>query len=73
VAHCGVTQLPPSVAFKSAWLVRTAAEAADAEMPGPEEYATKVLDIDELDALVLVSMVLDKVPDAMESDAGLQV
>jgi len=53
--------------------VRTAAEAADAEMPGPEEYATKVLDIDELDALVLVSMVLDKVPDAMESDAGLQV
>jgi hypothetical protein len=37
-----------------------------------------VLDIDELDALVLVSMVLvsmmlDKVLDAMESDAGLQV
>jgi hypothetical protein len=53
--------------------VRTAAEAIDAEMLGPEEYATKVLDIDELDALVLVSMVLDKVPDAMESDAGLQV
>jgi len=26
--------------------------------------------LDELDALVLVSMVLDKVPDAMESDAG---
>jgi hypothetical protein len=40
--------------------VRTAAEAADAEMPGPKEYETKVL----------VSMVLDKVPDAMESDAG---
>jgi hypothetical protein len=53
--------------------VRTAAEATDAEMLGPEEYATKVLDIDELDALVLVSMVLDKVPDAMESDVGLQV
>jgi hypothetical protein len=47
--------------------VRTAAEAADAEMPGPKEYETKVLDID---ALVFVSMVLDKVLDAMESDAG---
>jgi hypothetical protein len=45
--------------------VQIVAEATDAE--------TKVLDIDELDALVLVSMVLDKVPDAMESDAGLQV
>jgi hypothetical protein len=42
-------------------------------MPGPKEHETKVLDIDELDALVLVSMVLDKVPDAMKSDARLQV
>ena len=50
--------------------MRTVVEAAYAEMPGPEEYETKVLDIDELDALVLVSMVLDMVPDAMESDAG---
>jgi hypothetical protein len=32
-----------------------------------------VLDIDELDALVLVSMVLDKVPNAMEFDARPQV
>lgn len=47
--------------------MRTAAEAADAEMPGSKGHETKVLD--ELDALVLISMVLDKVPDAMESDA----
>jgi hypothetical protein len=40
-------------------------------MLGPKEHETKVLD--EFDALVRVSMVLDKVPDAMESDAGLQV
>jgi len=53
--------------------VQTVAEATDAEMPGPKEHETKVLDIDELDALVLVSMVLDKVPDAMESDARPQV
>jgi hypothetical protein len=32
-----------------------------------------VLDIVELDTLVLVSMVLDKVPDAMESNARPQV
>jgi hypothetical protein len=30
-------------------------------------------DFDELDALVPVSMVLDKRPDAMESDVGPQV
>jgi len=42
-------------------------------MPRPKEYETKVLDIDELNALVLVSMVLDNVPDAMESDAGPQI
>jgi hypothetical protein len=36
--------------------VQTAAEATDAEMPGPKVYETKLLDID---ALVLVSMVLD--------------
>jgi hypothetical protein len=53
--------------------MQTVAEATDAEMPGPKEHETKVLHIDELVALVLVSMVLDKVPDAMESDAGLQV
>jgi hypothetical protein len=53
--------------------VQTVAEATDAEMPGPKEHETKVLDIDELDALVLVSMVLDKVPNAMESDARPQV
>jgi hypothetical protein len=48
--------------------VQSVAEATDAEMPGPKEHETKVLDIDELDALVL-----DKVPDAKESDAGSQV
>jgi hypothetical protein len=40
-------------------------------MPGSKEHETKVLD--GLDALVLVSMVLDKVLDAMESDAEPQV
>jgi hypothetical protein len=44
--------------------VQTVAEATNVEMPGHKEYETKVLDIDELDALVLVSIVLDKVPDA---------
>jgi hypothetical protein len=53
--------------------VQTVAEATDVEMLGPKEQETKVLDIDELDALGHVSMVLDKVPDAMESDAGPQV
>jgi hypothetical protein len=42
------------------WLVQTAAEAADAK-----EHETKGLDTDAL--------VLGKMPDAMESDAGLQV
>jgi hypothetical protein len=51
--------------------VQTVAEATNAQMPGPKEHETKVLD--EFDALVLVSMVLDKVLDAMESDAGPQV
>jgi hypothetical protein len=37
-------------------------------MPRPKEHEAKVLD--KLDALVLVSIVPDKVPDAMESDAG---
>jgi hypothetical protein len=49
--------------------VQTVAEATYVEMHGPKEHETKVLDIDEFDALVLVSMVLD----AMESDAGPQV
>jgi hypothetical protein len=43
------------------WLVQTAAEAADAE-----KYETKGLDTD---ALMLVPMVLDRMPDAKESDA----
>jgi len=43
--------------------VQTVAEATDAEMPGPKEHETKVLD----------ALVLDKVPDAMESDAGPRV
>jgi hypothetical protein len=42
--------------------IQTAAKAADAE-----EHETKGLDTD---ALVPVPMVLDKVHDAMESDAG---
>jgi hypothetical protein len=71
VAHCGVDLFPPSVAFKGAWPVQTVVEDTDAEMPGPKEHETKVLD--EFDALVLVSMVLDKVLDAMDSDARPQV
>jgi hypothetical protein len=47
------------------WLVQTTAEAADAE-----EHETKGLDID---ALILVPMVLDRMPDAKESDAEPQV
>jgi hypothetical protein len=47
------------------WLVQTAAEAADAE-----EHETKGLDTD---ALILVPMVLDRMPDAKESDAEPQV
>jgi hypothetical protein len=47
------------------WLVQIAAEAADAE-----EHETKGLDTD---ALILVPMVLDRMPDAKESDAELQV
>jgi hypothetical protein len=43
------------------WLVRTAAEATDAE-----EHETKGLDTD---ALILVPMVLDKMHDAKESGA----
>jgi len=47
------------------WLVQTAAEAADAE-----EHETKGLDTD---ALMLVPMVVDRMPDAKESDAEPQV
>jgi hypothetical protein len=43
------------------WLVQTAAEAADVE-----EHETKGLNTD---ALMLVPMVLDRMPDAKESDA----
>jgi hypothetical protein len=43
------------------WLVQTTAEAANAE-----EHETKRLDTD---ALMLVPMVLDRMPDAKESDA----
>jgi hypothetical protein len=43
------------------WLVQTAAEAADAE-----KHETKGLDTD---ALMLVPIVLDGMPDAWESDA----
>jgi hypothetical protein len=43
------------------WLVQTTAEAADAE-----KHKTKGLDTD---ALMLVPMVLDRMPDAKESDA----
>jgi hypothetical protein len=42
--------------------VQTVVEDTDAEMPGPKEHETKVLD--EFDALVL---------DAMDSDARPQV
>jgi hypothetical protein len=45
--------------------MQTVVEATNVEMPGLKEHETMVLDIDELDALVLVSMVLDKVPDAL--------
>jgi hypothetical protein len=47
------------------WLVQTTVEAADAE-----EHETKGLDID---ALMLVPMVLDRMPDAKESDTEPQV
>jgi hypothetical protein len=47
------------------WLVQTAAQAADAE-----EQETKGLDTD---ALMLVPMVLDRMPDATESEAEPQV
>jgi hypothetical protein len=49
------------------------AEVVDVEMPGAKVLETKGLDIEELDALVLVSMELGKVPDTMESDAGSEV
>jgi hypothetical protein len=63
------------VTFSSAWIchchwqVQIAAEVPDAEMPGAKVHETKELDIEELDALVLVSMELGRVPDTMESDA----
>jgi hypothetical protein len=47
------------------WLIQTTAEAANTE-----EHETKGLDID---ALMLVPMVLDRMPDAKESDVELQV
>jgi hypothetical protein len=47
------------------WLVQTAAEPTDAK-----EHETKGLDTD---ALILVPMVLDRMPDAKESDAEPQV
>jgi len=43
------------------WLVQTAAEAADAEMPGIVMHETKELDILVLD---------DREPDTMEPDIG---
>jgi hypothetical protein len=36
-------------------------------------HETKVLDIEKLDALVLASMELDKVPDTSESDVESEV
>jgi hypothetical protein len=42
-------------------------------MPGAKMHETKELDIEELDALVLVSMELGKVPDTMEFGAGSRV
>jgi len=42
-------------------------------MPGAKVHETKGLDIEELDAVVLASMELDKVPDTMESNAGSKV
>jgi hypothetical protein len=74
-AHCSIALLSSSEALSTAWvcscrclcdwLEQTSAEAADAEV-----HETKGLDIE---ALVLIPMVLGKVPDAMESDAELQV
>jgi hypothetical protein len=49
----------------SDWLVQTTVKAADAE-----EHETKGL---RTDVLVLVPMVLDRMPDAKESDAELRV
>jgi hypothetical protein len=42
-------------------------------MPGAKVHETKELDIEELDALVLASMELDKELDTMESDVGSDV
>jgi hypothetical protein len=42
-------------------------------MLGAKVHETKGFDIEELDALVLDSRELDKVPDTMESDAGSEV
>jgi hypothetical protein len=55
------------------WLVQIVVEAADAEMLSAKVHETKELDIEELETLVLASMVLGKVPDTMESDTGPQV
>jgi hypothetical protein len=74
VAHCGIDLLPPSRAFQTAWicswschydwLVQTAAEAADAEMPGIVVHETEELDILVLD---------NREPDTMESETWPQV
>jgi len=42
-------------------------------MRGAKVHETKGLDIEELDALVLASMELGKVPDTIESDVGSEV
>jgi hypothetical protein len=42
-------------------------------MPGAKVHETKELHIEELDALVLASIELGKVPDTMESDPGSEV
>jgi hypothetical protein len=42
-------------------------------MPSAKVHETKGLDIEELDALVLSSMDLGKVPDTMECDARSEV
>jgi hypothetical protein len=42
-------------------------------MHGAKVHETKGLDIEELDALVLASMELGKVPDTMDSDAESEV
>jgi hypothetical protein len=74
-----IDHLPPSATFSSAWIchcdwqVQITAEVTDAEMPGAKVHETKELDIEELDALVLASMELGKVPNTMESDAGSEV